>query len=59
MQTVILTKIIFAQKITEKFNIFREIVLICLPLHEINNHRSLDRFSNHIMIQVTVLYYFS
>ena len=35
MQTVISTKIIFAQKITEKFNIFRNsfnIVLICLLL---------------------------
>ena len=58
MQTVILTKIIFAQKITGKFDIFRN-SFICLPLHEINIHRSFDQFSNDIMGQVTVFYYFS
>ena len=58
MQTVIFTKIIFSQKITEKFDTL-EMVLICLQLHEINNHRSFDRFSNYIMAQVTVLCYFS
>ena len=34
MQTVIFTKIIFSQKITDKFDTL-EIVLNCLPLHKL------------------------